>query len=308
MPLRWPSRTLAATFVAASALRAQQVPDSSFAPKVGAPAFTRLPGPAVLIDEAHFNFHTASGRYTAFARLLRQDGYQVVPSTARFSRATLNQASILVIANALALQNETDWELPTFSAFDSSEITAVHDWVNDGGSLLLIADHMPFPGAAAKLAASLGILMSNGFVVDATSGEGNLRFSRDAGTLSDNPITRGRTAAERIDSVATFTGQGFRLEHGGTPILTFPKNTVLLLPQVAFQFSRLTPQISASGFLQGAVLQVGKGRVAVFGEAAMFSAQLEGPDKNPIGMNDPTAPQNAQFALNVLHWLSGVLH
>ncbi|MBI3470619.1 MAG: hypothetical protein HY013_04620 [Candidatus Solibacter usitatus] len=32
----------------------------------------------------------------------------------------------------------------------------------------------------------------------------------------------------------------------------------------------------AKGYLQGAVLPFGKGRVAVFGEAAMFSAQLSG--------------------------------
>jgi hypothetical protein len=26
-----------------------------------------------------------------------------------------------------------------------------------------------------------------------------------------------------------------------------------------------------------------------------------------MGMNDPTAPQNAQFLLNVMHWLVGML-
>jgi hypothetical protein len=26
-----------------------------------------------------------------------------------------------------------------------------------------------------------------------------------------------------------------------------------------------------------------------------------------MGMNDPGAPQNRQFVLNVLHWLSGLL-
>ena len=59
--------------------------------------------------------------------------------------------------------------------------------------------------------------------------------------------------------------------------------------------------------LQGAVIPFGKGRVAAFGEAAMFSAQVSGPNRMPAGMNDPGAPQNAQFLLNVLHWLSGLL-
>ena len=50
-------------------------------------------------------------------------------------------------------------------------------------------------------------------------------------------------------------------------------------------------------------MKVGRGRVAVFGEAAMFSAQLAGP-KQPMGMNAPQAEQNHQLLLNVMHWLS----
>jgi hypothetical protein len=51
-------------------------------------------------------------------------------------------------------------------------------------------------------------------------------------------------------------------------------------------------------------MKVGKGRVAVFGEAAMFSAQLAGRGGAPMGMNAPEAAQNYKLLLNVLHWLS----
>lgn len=64
---------------------------------------------------------------------------------------------------------------------------------------------------------------------------------------------------------------------------------------------------SIHGWLQAAAVRVGTGRVAAFGEAAMFSAQLAGPARMPMGMNHPLAKQNAQFTLNVLHWLSGLL-
>ncbi|MBI3578718.1 MAG: hypothetical protein HY089_04810 [Ignavibacteriales bacterium] len=84
-------------------------------------------------------------------------------------------------------------------------------------------------------------------------------------------------------------------------------NITLLMPEVAWQFSKLTPRTSASQMLQGAVLHYNKGRVAVFGEAAMFSAQVSGPRRAPTGMNSPSAPQNGQFLLNVLHWLSKLL-
>ena len=89
--------------------------------------------------------------------------------------------------------------------------------------------------------------------------------------------------------------------------MTLGHNVMLLMPEVAWQFSKLTPSISASGMLQGAAIRFGKGRVAAFGEAAMFSAQLAGPNRAAAGMNDPRAPQNPQFLLNVLHWLSGLL-
>jgi hypothetical protein len=39
----------------------------------------------------------------------------------------------------------------------------------------------------------------------------------------------------------------------------------------------------------------------------MFSAQVSGAARRPMGMNDPTAAQNPQFLLNVMHWLTGLL-
>lgn len=290
-----------------SSLQAQQVADTLFNPKIGAPAYRENEGPTVLLDEAHYNFHTASGRYLAFARLLGKDGYAVQPNRAQFTRAALDKAQILVIANALARENENDWVLPTPSAFDSSEIAAVREWVNDGGSLLLIADHMPFPGAAGELAAQFGVLMCNGFAMIDGGNDGRIAYSRQKGSLADHPVTRGRSKEERVDSIVAFTGQAFRLEGKGDPLMMLGHNIVLLMPEVAWQFSKLTPAISASGMLQGATVQFGKGRVAVFGEAAMFSAQVAGPNRVPMGMNDPSAPQNPRFLLNVMHWLSRLL-
>lgn len=288
-------------------LFAQQIADTLFVPKVGTPAFKENNGPSVLIDEGHYNFHTMNGRYLSFARLLQKDGYGVMPHSGPFTVQGINRSKILVISNALAKENENDWNLPTPSAFDSSEIAIIRRWVEEGGSLLLIADHMPFPGAASSLAAAFGILMGNGFALDKNAEDGRMRFTRAVGTLADHPITRGRNASERIDSLISFTGQAFRLDGAGDALLSLGSDKVLFLPEVAWQFSKLTPTISASKMLQGAVLKFGKGRVAVFGEAAMFSAQLSGQRRTPTGMNDPSAPQNAQFLLNVMHWLSGLL-
>jgi hypothetical protein len=63
---------------------------------------------------------------------------------------------------------------------------------------------------------------------------------------------------------------------------------------------------SAAGRAQGIALRFGKGRVVVLGEAGMMSAQLAGPDKRKFGMNRPGI-DNRQLALNIMHWLSGLL-
>jgi hypothetical protein len=46
--------------------------------------------------------------------------------------------------------------------------------------------------------------------------------------------------------------------------------------------------------------------VVVQGEAAMLSAQISGAEKHPMGMNVPGS-DNKQYALNLMHWLSGLL-
>lgn len=288
-------------------IEAQQVADSSFSPPIQNPAFESGAGPVVLIDEAHFNFHTAGGRYLTFANLLRRDGYVVRASGAPFTVESLAEGDILVISNALAEENVSDWSLPTEPAFADAEVQAVRDWVWSGGSLMLIADHMPMPGAADSLAAAFGLLFNNGFALDPEKGGGQITFRRSDGTLLDHPIAQGRGAAEKVDSVTSFTGQAFWAPGDVEPLLEVPPGFSLLLPHVAWEFSDETPRLSAEGMLQGAVLRYGAGRVAAFGEAAMFSAQLGGAQRMPVGMNAPEAAQNYQFLLNVVHWLSGIL-
>ena len=132
-------------------------------------------------------------------------------------------------------------------------------------------------------------------------------FGRTDGSLRDCQITRGRTGAERVDSVATFTGSAFEAPENAQPLLVLGPSVVSIMTSVAGQVSADTPRTPVGGWYQGAAMRFGKGCVAVFGEAAMFSAQLAGPDRIPMGMNAPTAAQNAQFLLNVMHWLSGKL-
>jgi len=279
-----------------------------YEPNVAQPAYEAGGGPRVLVDEAHCNFHRAGGRFAPFARLLAADGFEVGPSTAPFSAASLAGADVLVIANALSREKCDAWKLPTPAAFREVEINALVEWVEAGGSLLLIADHMPFPGAAQELAQAFGLAFIDGYA-RADVGGPAIRFESAAGTLGEHAVTAGRSSQERVDSVVSFTGQGFRALREVTPILTLPGEVTLFLPRKAGVFEEKTPRFSGEGLLQGVVFRQGAGRVAVFGEAAMFSAQEIVLDDRVLkfGMNAEGAEQNAQFVLNLMHWLAGLL-
>jgi hypothetical protein len=133
-------------------------------------------------------------------------------------------------------------------------------------------------------------------------------FTREEGLLHDHPITRGRFAAERIDSVVTFTGQAFQAVVPVDTLLEFGPDAETYLPVAAGTgFDEKTPRLSTPGWIHAAVLRVGQGRVAFFGEAAMFSAQVTGPRRQPMGLNHPRARRNEQLLLNVMHWLTGLL-
>lgn len=287
----------------ATPARGQQRGDEGFVPDVPDPTWEAGAGPLVLVDEAHHNYHTVTGRYEPFAELLRADGWRVAGSGTPLTPETLASARVLVIANALNAVNVEEWSLPTPSAFTETEIDALRSWVEAGGALLLIADHMPFPGAAATLAAAFGFEMRNGFAGESPQ-PGILVFRRSDGSLASHAVTDGRRPQERIDSVATFVGQGFRVPERATSLLTFRPGSVSLEPDTAWQFHDDTPRIPIGGFSQGAVVEVGSGRVAVWGEAAGFTAQVRGADGAPMGLSLLVAGQNARLLLNLVRWLA----
>ena len=79
------------------------------------------------------------------------------------SKLSLDNKKILIIIGALHKTNVDNWKLPTPSAFTDREIDILENWVKDGGSLFLIADHMPWPGASEALANKFGFKFYNGF-------------------------------------------------------------------------------------------------------------------------------------------------
>lgn len=282
----------------------QQVPDTNFLPEILKPEYPSGEGPLVMIDEGHQNFHTSGGRYIPFANLLRADGYIVKGYAGDFTSSKLREVKILVISNALNKLNVQNWFLPTPSAFTQEEIKTLKNWVSKGGSLFLIADHMPMGGAAADLAAAFGFRFTNGFAAD-TANPGPAFFYRKDKTLSDCSITNGRSPSETVTKVVTFTGQAFQVPSDATIILRFDKRYLLLESDTAWVFNSSTRYTPIDGWAQGAYMNFGKGRIVMFGEAAMFTAQLAGEKRISIGMSSTFAEENYKLLLNIIHWLDG---
>lgn len=299
----------------------QQMADPDFKVAVERPAYPTN-GPVVVIDEAHANFHTESGRYKPFADLLRGDGYTVRPGRAAFDRKSLTGVNVLVIANA---------GVPTTAgavtpAFTDAECDAVREWVREGGSLLLIADHAPFGSAAEILGKRFGVSMGKGWVFDRKPAESaittTLDFSRANGRLGNHPITNGRDSTEAVGLVRAFTGQSLSIPGGAVALMRLSSTAREAADQNALNaaaadtLARPTSDPdrhgrSVSGRAQGIALPLGKGRVVVLGEAAMLSAQLirfqNGGSDVKFGMNTP-GTDDRQFALNIAHWLSRLLN
>ncbi len=293
-----------AVILFAVTIRAQQVADPNFDAKVAHPAYTKN-GPKVLFDEAHNNFHTASGRYKPFADLITNDGYQITPNKEKFSAATLKGFNVLVISNALGAERMNMPEAAN-PAFTTEECDAVRDWVKSGGHLLLIADHAPMGSANQILAERFGVNMSKMFTVDnenydrESNNRGFIVYTRESGRLVDHAITRGRNDSERVNKIIAFTGQSLKGPPDSVAFMKLADSAVDAMPGVN------NDPASAAGRAQGIAMTFGKGRVVVLGEAAMLSAQLAGPNKMPFGMNRPGI-DNRQIALNIMHWLSGLL-
>ena len=293
---------VAGVLIACAPASGQQIADPGFNVRVDNPSYTKN-FPRLLFDEAHNNFHTATGRYKPFADLIFSDGYQINVNRKPFTKESLRTHKVLVIANALGAEDldEEGAELP---AFTEAEVKAVHDWVRGGGALLLIADHAPFGGAAETLAKQFGVSMSKGFVRDPEHSDrdapGRLIFSRENKLLLDHSITNGRSDTERVNRVLTFTGQALKGPEGSVEFMKLGPAAVDVPSREA------TTNVPVGGQAQGLAFKFGKGRVVVMGEAAMLSAQLTGPQRLPMGMN-VSGSDNRQLALNIMHWLSGLL-
>jgi len=283
------------------------------------PTYESATGPVISFDETHKNT-TTYARYPALVQLLKDDGYRPRPLTQPISGAALADVGVLVIVD------------PAVS-LSADEVSATVAWLKGGGSVVMVVDHYPLVNA--KLTAALGVPSwpegaavvrtdlckpevrsppctppdPNGnqsamniffwrtdfspggepMLAQAGSGGGLAYQSADA-VLAKHAITEGRAPSERIRRVVTFSGSAFQAFPGAQILMTLPRLSVLLGSNSG------TP---IEGWLQGAVVEFERGRLALFADSGVLSGGVAA-DKNQF-------IDNRQFVLNLMHWLSRVL-
>lgn len=280
---------------------AQQRPDTTFVADIEKPFYEKDKGPFICFDSAHNNFHTLEGGFAPTAYVLKKDGYRTRDIAQPVEeKDVLDHCEVYVTVNPIHESNLGNWVLPNPPVYSEDEVDNIKKWVEQGGGLFLIADHMPFPGAASNLSAAFGFDFSNGFAQLNKEGNGPDVFNLENKRLKPSVVTKGITA------VTSFTGSAFKYPDSATPVMLFKEGDRSLEPQVAWHFTDSTKVIDLDGYAQGAIMEHVEGRVAVLGEAAMFTAQIvsNGQGEFKFGMNNKeAAPQNVQFLLNIIHWL-----
>ncbi len=280
----------------------QPIIDSLFRVPIDKPFFKEDFGPKVLIDEAHNNVHKKEGGLYTLTRMMEDDGALVFANDRNFTSKLLNKYDILIIVNALHDSNVGNWQNPCPSAFTKKEIDAVEQFVKEGGSLLFVADHMPLGGAAQDLAERFGVEWSNSFAMQNGKHWPPSVFDRNTKTLLGSPVTDNTEYGKKVVRIGTFTGSVFKTPNDAVPFLVYDNSHAILMPEVAWRFNKNTKNENAQGWVQGACMEYGEGKMVLLGEAAMITAQLRG--KTKIGMNSPDAPENAQLALNIFRYLA----
>lgn len=267
------------------------------------PSYSYGKNPRVLFDEGHHNFHTYTGRYKPFANALTNDGYIITPNKQKITPEVLMGYDVFICSNASSSEPDSAGRRSPDLAFTAEEVLHLKQWVLNGGSMWLIADHEPAGNAVENLGDAFGVEMSKSYTADPKNFDkislyaSWIRYSIENENLADHPIMKGRNESERIRTLVSFTGQSLKGHGNSVPLL--------LLSDQAYDVMNIEERlnariVSAKGRCQAVALEFGKGRIVICGEAAMFTS-LEGP-----GMNFP-GTDNKQFLLNIAHWLSRLI-
>ena len=287
--------------------QAQLYNDSSFNANVVHPKFMKGYGPKILIDAGHHNFLVEIGLIKPLFDVASSDGYQIKIDSMPFTKEYLSNYKLVVIMTAMPFKYGSKNQVTDEITFTTDELNALHDWVSNGGSLLMFSEHAPIDKSVTPLFNKFGIQLSTGIVVDSLNSDtpiempswkySFLKFTSKNGLLNtEHTITKGEKKNERISNILTIGGSGLTGD-GYTNILKLSSSAMIKKWNGTMPSGTPNSQCLAGN--------VGKGKLVALGDCNGFTAMSlkSGEYKLSAGMQ-VSGYDWKQFVLNTLHWLS----
>lgn len=287
--------------------QAQMLNDTPFNANVVHPKFKKGYGPKILIDAGHHNFVVELGLNKPLFDVASSDGYQIKIDSMQFTKEYLSNYNIVVIWPAMPFKFGSKNQVTDEITFTTDELNALHDWVSNGGSLLMFSEHAPIDKSVTPLFNKFGIQLSTGIVVDSLNSDtpiempswkySFLKFTSKNGLLNtEHPITKGEKKNERISNILTIGGSGLTGDVY-TNILKLSSSAMIKKWNGTMPSGTPNSQCLAGN--------VGKGKLVALGDCNGFTAMSlkSGGYKLSAGMQ-VSGYDWKQFVLNTLHWLS----
>ena len=287
--------------------QAQMLNDSPFDANVVDPKFKKGYAPKILIDAGHHNFVVELGLNKPLFDVASSDGYQIMIDSMQFTKEYLSNYNIVIIWPAMPFKFGSKSQVTDEITFTTDELNALHDWVSNGGSLLMFSEHAPIDKSVTPLFNKFGIQLSTGIVVDSLNSDtpiempswkySFLKFTSKNGLLNtEHPITKGEKKNERISNILTNGGSGLAGD-GYTNILKLSSSAMIKKWNGTMPSGTPNSQCLAGN--------VGKGKLVALGDCNGFTAMSlkSGGYKLSAGMQ-VSGYDWKQFVLNTLHWLS----
>lgn len=284
----------------------QMLNDTPFNATTLHPKYKQQKGPKILIDAGHHNFIVEMGLIKPFVDLSSFDGYQPKIDSGIFTPAYLANYKMVLITPAMPFKFGSKKEVTTEVTFTKDELTAIHDWVMDGGSLIMLSEHAPIDKSMTPLFNTFGIQSSIGAVFDTVNYDTSIKlsnaqtiliFNNSNGLLNKNhPIIQGSNKNEIVNNIETYTGCALTGEG---------YNNILKLSPTATIRKWNASQPSGGGDSQCLAGSFGKGKIVALGDCNGFTSMYvnTGGKKFSAGMQVEQYDWK-QFVLNTLHWLS----
>lgn len=268
-------------------------------------------GPAVLIDDAHWNHGVPAGRLRAFTDLLTLNGYVVLPSGNATRAEMLVDAKIAVVVNPLGVLGVSrrlahrvglgDIALVDDDALLTQEIETTYQWIENGGSMLVAMDESPFARGSRGLVGRFGIRLHDDLVVDLGHSDGDpsrLVFSRENRLLGRHPIVDGFADAPPVNRVVTFGGTALESPLGAVALLRLSASA----SAVGGAGEPTTTGRSVGGLAQAVALERGRGRLVVLADSHVLTVDPgEGGRATGLGWSDSN---NERFVRYIMRWLA----